>query len=281
MKIFKLTISAAVLLCSGCMTVEKLQARTVRQLFEFVSRLGDSRQLTISIQADDALYTIVHIRQQHYSALYNRSIEKQIEEESNPEKIAALKERYFEQICQINAVQKEIYNFLLPATSGKDFLFVEGRSYPHHYRDTFLAEFIPESISDVQKILDQKGDFSRPVPQPPYFLGASMLIHQERKMTVLGAENLALLNLTLSLYENKKLSGAALNSLLKECHEAREDQMIKNVLEDIEDLNYRMSSLRFLICGSKHDFKENIEKWNKANPQKKVNLLVFTPASLM
>ncbi len=263
------------------MTAEKLQQRSSRQLKEFIESSSMKNLLEIAVQVDDAVYTIVHIKQQHYSDLYTKRVKDQLQQAVDRTKVMELKAKYFQQISKINKVQNEIYNFLVSSTSSKDFLFVEGRSYPHHYRDTFLLKFIPGSIAEANKLLNTKGSFGQPLPDPPYFLGSSIFLHREKKMTVLGAENLALLNLTLSLYESKKLSPSDLAAFIQECHQAREDQMIKNVTVDFTDLNYRMSSLRFLLCGSKHDFRENVEKWNTNNPDKKVNLLVFTPLALM
>lgn len=265
---------------ASCVTTEKLQQRVKSQLNDFIEKSEYKSSLSTKIEEKEALYTIIHIRQQHHSSLYNKQILKELEDAQDLSKVTEIKKKYFGQITKINTIQKEIYDFLMASTSQKDFLYVEGRSYPHHYRDAFLSTYVPESIAEISKNLNTKGAFSHPIPDPPHFIGASITIHKERKMNVLGAENLALLNLTLSLYENKKFSENDVAALLKECHEAREDQMIKNMIINFEDLSYRMSSLRFLVCGSKHDFEDNVKKWNEKNPDKKVNLLVFTPPSL-
>ena len=276
--ILKSLVILACLFLSSCMTSEKLHLRTQGQLTEFLKdKIG---QLSSAVRVNDALFTIVHLKQQHYSELYTNKIEEQLRAAPDAAGILKIKEQYFSQIVQIDKIQKEIYDFLLASTSSKDFLYVEGRSYPNHYRDAFLSKYIPETKSAANKVLNIKGSFGKFLPEPPFFLGASFLIHKERKMKVLGVENLALLNLTLSLYKSKKLSPADMLQFLKECHEAREDQMIKNMSVEFDDMNYRMSSLRFLICGSKHDLVNNVEKWNKENPHKKANLLEFTPSEL-
>ena len=268
------------LLLTSCITEEKLQKRADQQLAEFQSSSSHKNLLQIAHKEEGAVFTIVHVKQQHYSSMYNKEILRQIKEEENLKKVLGIKEQYYKQILKINSVQKEIYEFLVSSTSEKDFLYVEGRSYPHHYRDAFLKNYIPESILEVNRNLSLKRAYNKPIPDPPYFLGASIFLHQKRKMNVLGAENLALLNLTLSMYQSEKFTAKDIASILAECHEAREDQMIKNMTVNFQDLNYRMSSLRFLVCGSKHDLKNNVKKWNEENPKQKVNLLVFTPSSL-
>ena len=267
------------LLLSSCLTPEELHQRTTRQLTELLK--GRESQLSPAVIVNEALFTIVHLKQQHYSDLYTKKVEEQLKSAEGEAEIKKIKEQYFSQITQINTIQKEIYDFLQSSTSSRDFLYVEGRSYPHHYRDAFLAKYIPETKSAANKVLNINGSFDKELPEPPFFLGASFPIHKEGKMNVVGAEHLSLLNLTLSLYKSKKLSPADMLKFLKECHEAREDQIIKNMSFEFDDMNYRMSSLRFLVCGSKHDLVNNVEKWNKENPQNKVNLLVFTPSELM
>lgn len=266
-------------LCS-CMSPQKFEERAELQKRNFLESVADKWTIKEVLNIKGAKFTLVHIQQQHYSDILTKRLYAELKKEGDLEKLREVKATYFKQLQDINAVQKEIYDFLLSVTNKKDFLYVEGRSFPHHYRDKFLKEYIPSTIEDINKVLNYKELFVHEVPREYYFIGASIPIHQEKRMTVLGVENLSLLNLTLSLYENKKLPKSDLRSFLLECHEAREDQMLKNMSENFEDLPYLMNSIRFLICGSKHSFKKNVEDWNLKNPEKKFNLLTFKPSLL-
>ena len=262
------------------MTVEKLEMRTAEQLETFLQKNENKEGLELVHRAENAKFTLVLIKQQHYSEIYNEHVYKQLEVARDKQKIEQLKKDYIVQLLSINKIQKQIYDFVLKETSSRDFLYVEGRPYPNQYRDIYIENYLLDTEKAVTKTLNFKGISSFTMPNPPFFAGASIKLQQERKLTVLGAENLSLLNLTLSLYENEKLPKNDLVKFLEECHEAREDQMLKNIAMIIEDIPYRMSSLRYLVCGSKHDFKNNILKWNEKNADKKFNLLVFTPKSL-
>jgi hypothetical protein len=57
--------------------------------------------------------------------------------------------------------------------------------------------------------------------------------------------------------------------------------MIKNVLYVAPEYPGPPSTLKFLICGSNHNFSDNIIKWNKENPEQIFNLVEFTPKQLL
>ena len=239
-----------------------------------------SWNLKEEIVVPDAIYTVVHIQQKHYSDIFTDRIYEELEKESQAFLIKKTQEKYLGQIQNINDVQKQIYKFLINVTTEKDFLYVEGRSFPHRYRDIFIKSYTAKTVSDINKNLNYKGSNTGDLKEPYYFIGASIYLQKERRMHVIGVENLALLNLTLSLYESKNLSNNDLVKLLNECHEAREGEMLKNMAQNFDDLPHLMNSLRFLVCGSKHDFKNNIEDWNVKNPHQKMNLIVFIPDRL-
>lgn len=79
--------------------------------------------------------------------------------------------------------------------------------------------------------------------------------------------------------EDKKLNiEANKNAEKDENHpsmfEPREDFPIKTIAE------YE-SPVVVGVYGARHDFKNNIETWNKNNPDKKFSLIVITPKSYM
>lgn len=276
----KILFSVLIVLFSSCMTQEKLQKRAESQINEFMSLYNSKWALKEEIRIPDAKFTLLYIQQQHYSDILTKRVKSNLEKTNSEEQREAIKNNYFQQILKINDIQKNIYDFVSEVTTEKDFLYVEGRKYPVKYRKEFLRTFTQETEDSISGVLSYGNKAYGRIPQPPFFMGASIILHNEDKLTVIGSENLGLLNLTLSLYENTKLSRSDLASFLRECHEAREDQILENVAENFEDLPFRMNSIRFLICGSKHDFKNNIEKWNEDNPEKKFNLVIHTPKGL-
>ena len=269
-----------ILALQGCATSERLQQRAAEQVTEFLDKYQQKWSLEVLSKEADARFTVVHIRQQHYSDILTKRTELKFKSERDPVKIARIKNDYLSQLYEINNIQNNIVEFLTEVAGSRDFLYVEGRSFPQPYRDKFLEDYIRDSTAEVSKILNFNGPLKSKIPDPPVFLGASIPLHQSEHMNVIGVENLGLLNLTLSLYENDKLSKADLADFLRECHEVREDQIIKNMAENFDELPFRMNSIRFLICGSKHDFRDNLKKWNKENPERKFNLIIYTPAGL-
>lgn len=277
----KIPVLLFIALFCSCMTPEKMQNRAVEKHQDFIRKYSESFHLKEEILAPEALYTVVLIQQKHYSDIFTDRVHEELEKATEKDKIREIQKGYFSQIQEIELVQRQIYEFLMKVSSEKDFLFVEGRSYPHRYRDIFLKEFTANTLKKVNSNINYKSSNIGSLSEPYFFMGATIPIHKKRRMHVVGAENLALLNLTLSLYNNPKLSASDLTKLAAECHEAREDVMLENLTKNFDDLPHLMNSIRFLICGSKHDFKNNVEEWNKKNPDRKMNLIVFTPEKLL
>ncbi|MCM8543331.1 MAG: hypothetical protein NE328_23885, partial [Lentisphaeraceae bacterium] len=100
-----------------------------------------SWNLKEEIVVPDAIYTVVHIQQKHYSDIFTDRIYEELEKESQAFLIKKTQEKYLGQIQNINDVQKQIYKFLINVTTEKDFLYVEGRSFPHRYRDIFIKSY--------------------------------------------------------------------------------------------------------------------------------------------
>ncbi|MDD7983699.1 hypothetical protein PQO01_01885 [Lentisphaera marina] len=238
------------------------------------SKAASLRQV---ILIDDARFTLIHVAQTHYSKLYlNLLLEKFTHWESLSDKTAIRKEqeKYFDLINQINSEQKLIIDFLVTHRDHYDCLYVEGLSYPGTYKRKNPLKDIENTQNEVQEALSfSNGHFK--APEPAYFAGASLFLYQQHEIPVLGVEHQGLLRLTHQLYNKAPLPKVSQNDFIIACHDERETQMLKNMSKNYEANNRYDHSLKFLLCGSLHDFENNISEWNKTHPKMKYNLFVL------
>ena len=187
---------------------------------------------------------------------------------------------FYQNLLQINKVQKEVYDFLMDFSTPKHRIYSEGMVYPNAYRNLFADSFKEKRLEEINGILSFAKERSYSLPKPSYFLGASFLIHQQGDRNLLGAEHAGILKFTLATYSNEHLQSKVKFDLLQECHEQRENEILKNIIKNDEELPYRERRTKFVIMGSSHDFKNNVQEWNKQRPLLKMNLRTFTPTSL-
>ncbi len=269
-----------VCLTPGCMTQKNIYLKTERELKRYLEKNQQEWDFKIVSQSKQAKWTIVHIQQQHYSDLYTQQILQKLKNptpELNPEQI---KQQYLNTLIKIERVQEEIYRFIVATTNEKDFLYIEGKAFPETYRQDFIQEYQQKCYKEIAGILNFGSAKSPQFPQFKFLTGASFTLHQEERLTLLGVENLEILNLALAHYAKLPTNENSAKIILDEFNEVREREMLKNLTENFDELPFYMSSLRFLLCGSAHDFENNVAEWNKKNPENQLNLLLLTPKSL-
>lgn len=129
--------------------------------------------------------------------------------------------------------------------------------------------------------------------------GAAQVISLERRIPLRAAENLELnkkglkelgeareraheavrkMNADLK-EENIVAAEQAINLSEKTLHkyrEPREDYALSSIAGVLQKEN---KVLAYLVYGGGHDFKDNIERWNKEHPNSKFSLIVITPTS--
>jgi hypothetical protein len=147
--------------------------------------------------------------------------------------------------------------------------------FPQTYRQEFIVEYIQKSRKTLANLLPE----SR-IPDPAYFAGATFYLKKYKNRKVFGAEHGGLLNFTLSTYNNDKLPKGVKSGLIASCNKEREKQVLINLADEIDEVPYLEPSMKFLVYGSLHSFRDDVEQWNKDNPDRKYNLLEFTPDSL-
>ncbi|MCH2207824.1 MAG: hypothetical protein MK132_18370 [Lentisphaerales bacterium] len=262
----------------GCQTFEEKVQRSGIEYNQLVSKDSHPGILEEKVVPLNAIMTIVHIRQQHDSAIYTKVILAQIKKQNEGERRKSVSDFYETQL-KINEVQREVLEFVLNNTLERHRVYVEGVPYPRSYRNLFAEAFKKQRQEALEEVLAfSQEELSLPVPT--YYLGASFMLHESKQRTVIGVEHGGLLNLTTDIYTNPKLPLPLKKELLVECHEQREDRVIQNIVEPDPEANYIEPTVKFLIFGSKHDFSDKVIKWNEDHPQQQIRLITFTPKSL-
>jgi hypothetical protein len=275
--IFLLKTVLIVISLTSCSLFKPKHALAIDDLNSLLAHTNDFNITTI-IQSPKATATLVQIRQQHFSDILNNEILAKINSVESLQDKKSIQDGYFRLISDINEVQTQIYEFILATTNHRDTIFAEGALSPHIYRDPFVESYLTENLTKVHQVLPSA---NYKLPHEPYFLGATFVLHNKQTREIRGAENGALLELTLRSYNNDKLPPLTRKLLLDSCNEERENAMIKNVLYVAPEYPGPPSTLKFLICGSNHNFSDNIIKWNKENPEQIFNLVEFTPKQLL
>ena len=259
-------------ICS-CMSLQKRVQIAEAQLLELQNSSENFKQV---IHIPDAVFTLVHIQQTHYSAIYQKNLLNNLPSFSTDQRLRA-QEAYFSLINEINSQQKQVIDFCLRNRTFVDCLYVEGLSYPGTYKNQNFESQIVPSLKGVKEILNyEKQDFT--IPSPPYFTGASLFLYHKHQFPVTGVEHTGLLRFTHKLYSGEQKIDGNLSGYIKEAHEEREKFMIEYMARNLAFNNKYDSSIKFLLCGEAHDFKNNIIEWNQLNPDRQFNLFIWTPS---
>ncbi len=238
--------------------------------------IRDNPELNVISVADDRLFTLVHIKQSHFSQIYAEKLLEELQKSTNLQQVRVKQIDYHQLITNINSQQISIIDFVLKNKDLIDLIYVEGLAYPGTYEVTSYDEKITLAKNLCQEIFTLK-QAKLSSPSPPYFTGASNFLYHQHQIPVLGSEHQGLLRLTHRAYRNEWNPKINPREMIKACHDERETQILKNMAKDIEENNRYDKSLKFLICGEAHDFSDNVATWNKDNPQQQYNLIEYIP----
>ena len=117
-----------IILCS-CVSHERRMERNTLAYKALLSQ--NDQRLQEVVFEEQAAFTLVHLRQRHYSNLYTQFVLKRLKASQDPAEIAYLKKHYMKLINNVERVQAEIAFFLERQTY--DCLYAEGLPYPQHY----------------------------------------------------------------------------------------------------------------------------------------------------
>lgn len=266
------------LLSCSCQSLKEKVSRSEKEYSHFQKTAFGMGKLVNLVEPQNAVMTMVHVKQQHDSELYTSSIKAQLKSSEGKDK-QNLVERFYKTQLKIDAVQREIFEFIMAASNERSCIYIEGLAYPRGYRNRYAEYFKGKRIQAISEILELS---SRELilPEPAYYLGASFAVHDSKKRHILGAEHGGLLNFTTDTYTNPKLKLEVKLDLLKECHHRREEEVLKNITKPDSETTYLEPTIKFLIFGSKHNFKDNVLKWNESKPDLQIRLVTFKPNSL-
>ena len=152
----------------------------------------------------------------------------------------ALKEAYFSKLAELD----ETGYFL---ESIKYSFSVMNRLKP------YVEANKPAPFYTMEKTLKKYNKAKQDFERFRYIGGADILLAMENKLNLLPAE-------TKKAYDNGDMN-------------AREDALLQIVSKE-------NNPLELTVYGAKHNFKDNIEKWNKENPNNKYSLIEITPKNL-
>ena len=214
---------------------------------EFDQLIKLNPSLKTSIYTEDARFTLLHIKQIHYSKIYQERLQSTLKKlAGNKNRIQEKQGQYVELIHTMNDQHKKIIAFCLKNRDLIDCLYVEGLFYPANYERQVFHKQVNEPIQGVENIFK----FSEPpcpVPDPPYFAGASYFLYHQHQLPVKGVEYGKLHRLTHQLYNDKKPRKNSLTDTLKVLHEERENKMLDHMSRNLDFNNKYDHSIKFLL----------------------------------
>jgi hypothetical protein len=174
-----------------------------------------------------------------------------------------------EQRLETNKVQKNIYKILEDSYNKGAIqnLYVEG-----------ITE---KNISKVNEQLHKEKLYSKNSSLDKLNLSNSQQIKQLASASVFSINY----NFPLEITESERIVNKAVKILKKKINKnknlnsdkwiftKREDFIIKNIAEN----NPEGKGNPFLLFGARHDFRDNLSKWNNKHSSKKYSLIVITP----
>ena len=268
----KLLVVFLCLCMSSCISTKKRIEIAQIQLNELTK---SSSSFKLELIDPEATLTLVHLKQIHYSKIYQQKLLKELSL-IKPENRKDKQLKYAKLISHINDKQKKIIDFCLNMRAHIDCLYIEGLYYPATFEGEKFSSQIKESLTGLNQIYNLSKEIIK-TPDPPYFVGASYFLYHNHHLPIQGVEHGNLLSLAHKVYSGDPNIEGNLALYLKKIHEERENQMLYHITRNLDFNNKYDRSVKFLLCGEAHDFKNNIEDWNKKNSKSKFNLLSWSP----
>jgi hypothetical protein len=193
-----------------------------------------------------AKYCLVHVKQTHFVNLGAGKLDP-----------SALKFYESQMLEPANKIQKDLADILISFISeGRKEIYSEGlcSSYTssqsaleYSIRNSHIAKKLGITPNEVMK-------------KYPYISGAEYILSATGNVKLLPADS-------------RELNATALRTKTKKAMcDDREDHFLKTMAD-----SGKTSSI--VVYGSAHNFYDNIELWNKKNPDKKISLIEVVPKS--
>jgi NADH dehydrogenase/NADH:ubiquinone oxidoreductase subunit G len=250
------------------------QQQSIDQIVDSYPRKIPGARTIETYSVTDAKHVLVHIRQMHLSP--GQSSDAAITSMSAIEKI------------ELGAVQQDIYDTLSYLVSNKhtSSIYREGLTLELVKRMAEEEEF-EKTLASFDRILGVEPATKETEPSDTLYLryNAVERLLQEKKITQLPAEKAATqaANLKVILDEFEAVFDARksteIGSLLEKYAPLKEEKM--NDREDVllGIISDRNDPLAHTVYGAKHDWRDNIQRWNALYPNNKFALIVITPTT--
>jgi hypothetical protein len=247
----------------------------------------------IKHEVPQAKYCLVNIKQRHYAsperlehALMNEGVTGRQE----------IREKMLESYAKVNRVQKDIYMIL--EQLGAKYVLAEGALYTKEFepftkeeagefyeqvrdemqqglgiggkraRMAYLANLIQQEADSeelpLKELRDEYARLAEDEERYRYIPGACVLMAAQEKIILVPPESHDL---------NARAWQARTHEELDAVQNERENHVMK-LASELDCL------LPVMVYGKQHDFKDNIEKWNRENPDLKFSLIEIMPQSM-
>lgn len=221
--------------------------------------------LKLIVNPEDPKLTLVHYKQIHDSPVLIHLVNDYLENKDN-ENMKIVAEESIKYLGKLNKVHKNISLYHINVYHKMP-LYAEGQTKDLNQKDlrNIRAKKVmhyglfkyPEDENLVKNMLELSKN-------NPFGFGTELYLGVYKETPILSLESK---QITLDDLMEKSYQ------LNKEKHnELREDGMIKKVVEKSSEFKCRP-----ILLGASHDLKNNVEAYNKQNPDNKLRLIEFNP----
>ncbi|MBU0957709.1 MAG: hypothetical protein KKF56_02760 [Nanoarchaeota archaeon] len=215
-----------------------------RFLREFPEKIPGARSVK-KYEVPGAKDCLVHIGQKHYVSLGGWEVEK------DPD----VKKVYQEFIAGVNRNQENVAKIIYHLHDRDKDLEILNEGYFKPLSRKKINRDYSLGIVHASRKLDE--DKNVVLKKYPYLPGAELFASLAGIAKLSPAEDEV-------IYERAKKGDK------EAMYDGREDYVLKKAWEDRKPYSY-------VVFGSKHDFKDNIDRWNSKKPDKKMSLIRVDP----
>jgi hypothetical protein len=264
-----------------------------RELREFPTQLPGTKSIQ-KYEVPDAKYCLVHVKQAHktpydtekdkeyitlvqnniyqlFSYLVDKNLVSKVYNEGEVFSSLA-SERYTTQNADIQALESEVDKL-------KDREGYKQKMSEFGFGEEFTEKIVNDAIAKLpekeKELVKAKRDFEmlkRKDRTQRMYDGAVEILASEGKLKILPADTLeGNLDASYILKQNG--------------YNLSDSEVKKKVIEDRENIflanaDFGENSFGWLVYGAAHNFRNNIEQWNKAHPDRKYSLIEITPEGI-
>lgn len=137
-----------------------------------------------------------------------------------------------------------------------------------------LAQWIEDLVGRIKGI-DARGKYSYDL----IYLGADFKLALEKKLELLPAEEKEVYKKASEMADNAEKEASDSKKAEEFAKLLSDDSLIKKGREDavLEKLIQQKNPLALVVYGKAHDFRDNVEEWNRRNPRRTISLIEITP----